>query len=204
MIKRIIFDIDGTLIKGVNFEPYITSALQKYGIEDLKKTKQFLSSIKEYEHTHNCYDRDLYLNFFSQKLEINLDRKFLTIFFGELKNAIPTNSNKIKAMLLSLNEYELVILSNYFEESQRKRLTNMGINDFFSEYYGEKIIKPNKLAYTLAQGNNKEEECLIVGDDINLDINIPKSLGFKTLYVNENDGIKTVEKISPKLIRNLK
>lgn len=46
-------------------------------------------------------------------------------------------------MLSSLGDYELVLLSNYFEESQRNRLTAMRINDYFSEYYGEKIIKPN-------------------------------------------------------------
>ncbi len=55
----------------------------------------------------------------------------------------------------------------------------MGINNYFSEYYGEKIIKPNELAYMSAKGNHLPEECLIVGNDKKLDIDMPKSLDLK-------------------------
>lgn len=203
MIKRIIFDIDGTLITGVNFSSFIRSALKRYGIDDLEKTKLFLLNIKEYERTYNSYDRDLYLNFFSNKLGCKLDNDFLKIFFQELKKAIPENTKEIKEMLETLKGYELVLLSNYFEESQRNRLTAMGINDFFSSYYGEKIIKPYELAYREAQGIYNSSECLIVGDDKKLDIDVPKALGFKTIYVNENGDIKRVEDITPELIKKL-
>lgn len=203
MIKRIIFDIDGTLITGVDFSSYVANALKKYGIEDIEKTKQFLLNIKEYEKTYNSYDRNLYLKFFGDKLGCELDNHFLEIFFQELRKAIPENTEKIKSMLAAMNEYELVLLSNYFEESQRNRLTAMGINDYFSEYYGESIIKPNELAYRHAQGIYQPSECVIVGDDKRLDIDVPKSLGFKTIYVNENGDIKRVEELSPRLIKKL-
>lgn len=204
MVKRIIFDIDGTLITGVNFSCYVTNALKKYSINDLEKTKIFLSNIKEYENIHNTYNRDLYLDFFSDKLGIKLDYSFLEIFFEELKYAVPKNNEGIKTMLESLNDYELVLLSNYFEESQRNRLTTMGINNFFSEYYGERIIKPNELAYIESCGIYKPYECVIVGDDKKLDIDIPKSLGFNTIYVNKDGDIKTVEELSLKLIKKFK
>lgn len=203
MIKRIIFDIDGTLITGVDFSSYVANTLKKYGIEDIEKTKQFLLNIKEYEKTYNSYDRNLYLKFFGDKLGCELDNHFLEIFFQELRKAIPENAEKIKSMLAAMNEYELVLLSNYFEESQRNRLTAMGINDYFSEYYGESIIKPNELVYRQAQGIYQPSECVIVGDDKRLDIDIPKSLGFKTIYVNENGDIKRVEELSPRLIKKL-
>ena len=203
MIKRIIFDIGGTLITGVDFSSYVANTLKKYGIEDLEKTKQFLRNIKEYENTYNCYDRNLYLKFFSDKLGCELDYHFLEIFFQELRKAIPENAEKIESMLAALDEYELVLLSNYFEESQRNRLTAMGINSYFSEYYGEDIIKPNELAYRKAQGIYQPSECVIVGDDKRLDIDVPKSLGFKTIYVNENGDIKRVEDLSPRVIKKL-
>ena len=203
MIKRIIFDIDGTLITGVDFSSYVANTLKKYGIEDIEKTKQFLLNIKEYEKTYNSYDRNLYLKFFSNKLGCELNNHFLEIFFQELRKAIPENAEKIKSMLAAINEYELVLLSNYFEESQRNRLTAMGINDYFSEYYGESIIKPNELDYRQAQGIYQPSECVIVGDDKRLDIDVPKSLGFKTIYVNENGDIKRVEELSPRLIKKL-
>ena len=203
MIKRIIFDIDGTLITGIDFEPFLNKALKKYGINDLIKVKQFLFNIKEYEKIYNCYNKDLYLDFFSKRLNIKLDYQFLEILFYELKEAIPKNSENIKNILKNLSDYELVLLSNYFEESQRNRLVVMGINDFFSAYYGEKIIKPNELAYKSAQGMYKSYECLIVGDDKKLDIDIPKKLGFKTIYVNKKGDINSVEELSPKLIKKI-
>lgn len=203
MIKRIIFDIDGTLITGINFSSYVENALNKYGIKDPNKVKLFLLNIKEYEKEYNCYDRDLYLNFFSEKTSCKLDYKFLNIFFEELKKAIPSNSKKIKEMLYSLKDYQLVLLSNYFEESQRNRLRSMEIDNFFKEYYGEKITKPNEEVYISAAGLYNSNECLIVGDDKKLDIDIPKELGFNTIFVNENGDIKSVEEITPKLIKKL-
>lgn len=203
MIKRIIFDIDGTLISGIDLKPIIIETFKKYGIEDIERINLFISNISEYERNYNCYDKDLYLNFFSNITGIKLDYNFLKILFQEAKNAIPNNIVLIREMLSTLSEYELVLLSNYFEESQRNRLTAMGINNFFSEYYGEKIIKPNKQAYMSAKGKNEPEECLIVGNDKLLDVDIPMSLGFKALYVDKDGDIKRVEELTPKLIKKL-
>ena len=107
----------------------------------------------------------------------------------------------ISSWKINLKDYELVLLSNYFEESQRNRLCAMGINDFFIEYYGEKIIKPNEEVYINAAGPYKPRECIIVGDDKLLDIDIPYYLGFNTIYVNEKGDIKNVEDITLKLIK---
>ncbi len=203
LIKRIIFDIDGTLITGVNFKSAILNALRKYGVDDLEKVKTFLLNISEYENTFDYYDRDLYLDFFSKKLGIKLDYSFLDIYFNELKYVVPKDSSKIKDMLNNLSDYDLVLLSNYFEESQRNRLTTMGINDFFNEYYGEQSIKPNLSSYRSAQGNYLPSECLMVGDNKKLDIDVPKSLGFKTIYVNSNGDIDSVDKLSIQLIKKL-
>lgn len=203
MIKRLIFDIDGTLIRNINFEPFIREALRIYGIEDLKKTKIFLNHIKEYETLYNTYDKNLYLNFFSKQLGVSLEQSFLNILLENLKKEIPNNCLELQNTLKALKDYELVLLSNYFEESQRNRLKAMNINHFFPEYYGEKVIKPNTLSYINAIKNHPCKECLIIGDDKKLDIDIPKSLGIKTLYVNENGDIKKVEELTPQLIRKL-
>lgn len=203
MIKRIIFDIDGTLITGIDFSSYIKNALNKFGINNQDKVNLFLSNIKEYEKKYSSYDYDLYLNFFSDKLSCKLNDVFLEIFFEELKKAIPTNSYNINKILYNLGDYELVLLSNFFEVSQRNRLEAMGINKYFSEYYGEKIIKPNKKVYIDCSRRYNNNECLIIGDDKKLDIDIPKQMGFNTLFINELGDIKSVEEITPKLIKKL-
>ena len=203
MIKRIIFDIDGTIITGIDFYPAICKALQNYGINDMSKAEVFVNNIIEYNKTHSSYERKQYLSFFSDKLGVNLDDNFLSLFFAELKKAVPNDSKRIFDILSSLRDYELVILSNYFEESQRNRLKAMVINDFFTEYHGEKIIKPYSEAYLGAAGPHKPSECIIVGDDKELDIDIPKKMGFNTIWVHREGDISHINELSADLIKKI-
>lgn len=202
MIKRLIFDIDNTIITGVDFKIHIEKALREYGINDLEKLKIYLNNIKEYEKCHKSYEKDSYLSFFSKKLDVSLNEDFLRLLFSNLKNAVPKDNKKVESLIRSLyNNYELVLLSNYFEESQRNRLESMNINKFFSEYYGESIIKPNKETYFQAAGKNRPSECIMIGDDIELDINVPKSLGFNTIYINKKNGdIERLTDIKEKIL----
>ena len=62
--------------------------------------------------------------------------------------AIPDDNQELIETIDQLSrKYELVLLSNYFEKSQRGRLEHIGIDKYFSEYYGEKICKPDRQAY---------------------------------------------------------
>lgn len=208
MIKRIIFDIDGTLIKGVKFITFIEDAFKKININP-NKSEIFNNNIKLYEQIYNKYDKQLFTEFMSVMLDEELYKNpnWLPILFESLSMCINPN-NKINDMLNLLNEYELVLLSNFFEESQRKRLSNMGINNYFKKYYGEKIIKPNKEAYEMACGLNAPEECVMVGDNELLDILVPHNMGLKTIYIGEKNNIgdinlKNVEEITPQLIKKL-
>lgn len=99
MIKRLIFDVDGTLITGVNFVEAINNTLKKLNVYLEEKI-------------------------FAQRL--------FKYFFEELKTVIPSkNESLIKTINELSNKYELVLLINYFSESQLNRLNNMGIGHFF-------------------------------------------------------------------------
>ena len=67
-----------------------------------------------------------------------------------------------------------------------------------------KKIKSNIEAYHEATGLFSPNEYLIIGDDKELDIEIPSKLGFNTIYVNPYGDIKTVEEITPDIIVNRK
>ena len=88
----------------------------------------------------------------------------------------------------------------------------MEIGGFFEECYGERCIKPNKQAYLDACANNKAEECIMIGDDLYLDIKRAKEEGLSTIFVNSkrietNPSIGTVvdsvEDISSELISGI-
>ncbi len=204
MIKRLIFNIDGTLIRNVQFNDAIVQTLKEAKIYSDKNLEIFLNSIKEYEKNYDNYNTTDYLNFFSNQLGINLERNFLEIFFKHLKKAIPSNFDEIQETIEYLSKkYELVLLSNYFEKSQRNRLEAMGINKYFKEYYGEHKIKPYDEAYWQAKGIFEPSECIIIGDDLELDIKKPLKLGFNTILVTDKENIST-DTIKVKSIKELK
>lgn len=213
MIKRLIFDVDGTLITNIKFVEPATKTLKKLGIYSKVNLEKFLSAIKTYEKHYNNYNTNDYIKHFSQSLEVELSKKFVDIFFEELKYAIAKKNRKIQHTISDLaKEYELVLLTNYFKESQLNRLNNMGIGKYFSKCYGEELIKPNSDAYINACGNNKLNECVMIGDDILLDIIPAQKIGLKTIFVNSKNiskididtlTVNTVLQIDSELINKL-
>ena len=86
----------------------------------------------------------------------------------------------------------------------------MGIGQYFTECYGEKIIKPKSESYINACGTNKPSECIMIGDNITLDIMGAKQAGLKTIFVNTKSidvsekigiSVKKVEDISNNIIK---
>lgn len=199
MIKRLIFDIDGTLIRNVNFVDAITKTLTEHHLFTKENLENFLKSIATYENNFKSYTHKTYLEFFSKNFNVTLEEDFLSSFFKNLKEVVPLSSTDEQETLADLSrKYELVLLSNYFEESQRNRLETMGINKYFKEYYGETIIKPYKEAYLLACGEHKPSSCVMIGDHVELDCKIPKELGFHTILFSEESNEyadKTIQNI---------
>lgn len=214
MIKRLIFDIDGTLITGVSFSEAINKSLMEYGIFSEKNVQNFIKAISTYESHYNGYKQDDYLKYFSNVLGCELGSSFLDIFFNNLGvYSIPANNERLMATIEMLSQkYELVLLSNYFEKSQRNRLEKMGINKYFSEYYGEKVSKPDRMAYINSIGVHKPEECVMIGDSLELDIKGAKRYGINTIWINNRKvpqydvrtvSVEDVTNINEKLINSL-
>lgn len=213
MIKRLIFDVDNTLITNVNFTKAIEDTLKQINLYSEEKVRGFLNGIKTYEGIYNNYNSVDYINHMEKHIGSALPSNFLNIFFENLKSAIPNENPRLINTIKKLSEkYELVLLTNYFSKSQLNRLNNMGIGKYFSEWYGEKLIKPNLDAYIFACGQHKPNECVMIGDDVFLDIECPSKVGLNTILVNTKkvptDNITTtvvekVEDINEELIENI-
>lgn len=213
MIKRLIFDVDGTLITGINFNDCIKTTLKKLKLYSEDNLNLFLEGIKTYEQLYDNYNIKNYTKHFEMVLNNKLPEDFANIFWGELRTAIPQKNKNLIFTISELSQkYELVLLTNYFEISQLNRLNNMGIGEFFKKCYGEHCIKPNKQAYLDACGDKEVNECVMIGDDLYLDIEGARKEGLSTIYVNSK-GLKinsdigmmvnSVEEISQELISKI-
>ena len=206
MIKRLIFDVDGTLIQGVNFISSVEETLKRLGVYSEESVKLFLNGIKTYEQLYDNYNVRDYTQHMGNAINKRLSENFVSTFFDELKMCIPPKNEHLIDNIHRLSqEYELVLLTNYFALSQLNRLNNMEIGKYFIECHGEHNIKPNRKAYLDACGDKRPSECVMIGDDIYLDITRAREEGLNTIWVSskginidKNVGliVKSVEEIS--------
>lgn len=227
MIKRLIFDVDGTLIAGSKFFSsidgkvvtgnaiiiVIEEVLKKLNLYSKENVDKFLNAIDEYEKRFDNYNIKDYISFFEGILSATLYPSFVDILFEEISHCIPPENEKLMATITRLSEkYEMVLLTNYFSQSQINRLNNMGIGKFFTECYGESLIKPHYNSYISACGKNQPSECVMIGDDFLLDVENAAKAGLNTIWVNsknlKNDTtntviVKKVEEITEEMIEGL-
>lgn len=63
----------------------------------------------------------------------------------------------------------------------------MGIGHLFLECFGEQLIKPNDDIYLRACGSHQPSECVMIGDDLYLDIKKAKQNGLNVIFVNSKN-----------------
>lgn len=184
MIKRIIFDIDNTLLDtkmdGINcFNEYLKNKSYNLSPSELFKI------LCEYENIGNYKVNNLiaYLNQYLENDYTEDDFLELLNMYSSYSTLINENTPNILEYLSK--KYEIVALTNWYSLCQSKRLNRVGILKYFNKVYGVSDgIKPNVDAYTNACGDYKYSECLIIGDNYDNDICVPMKLGMNTIYFN--------------------
>lgn len=201
MIKRVIFDIDNTLIDfPKNFEIEFNKVLNKFNLNikpiDLYKT------VGTYETNGESmyYEKEKVLNVINKVLKLQLNMNFIDEFFDMYDKLItPVEESVIDTLKYLKNKYELVVLSNWFTDSQKSRLKEAGILEYFDEVYGtDKIpMKPRKECFLSVIGDLKPEECVMIGDNLEVDIKVPYEMGMNVYHLNKYGTSKypTIKKI---------
>ncbi len=202
MIKRIIFDLDNTLIMSNSFLEPNKRALERCNIYDIEKAKLLDYCGDTYETIYTNYNRKDFLEFINHRTGLALKDEFLDILFEELGKCAPADFEIEKQILKYLSKkYELVILTNYFKVVQEQRLKTAGVLDLFLEVTGENHPKPQKEAYLKACGIHKPEECIMIGDNFAYDVKTPREFGLNSIWItqkqpsNGNDIINSLSEL---------
>ena len=197
MIKKIIFDLDNTLIMWK--EEYI---------EALKKTVEKYNKnininymddlINKYETTYDYYDKKIFLDYINEKIEDKIDMNFIDDFLYNLRFCSEPNEKVNKILEYLGKKYELVVLTNFFQEPQLNRLKNAKMDKYFTKVYGaEKYRKPFKECFLEACEKEKPEECVMIGDNYNIDIIGAHNAGLNVIYYNnlnkQDNKLKLIE-----------
>lgn len=199
MIKRVIFDIDNTLIPWKEeYYQEIKKALDDLNIEHTEKDYyEIKKAFSEYENIYYKFDRKLMIEYINKYTKKNYPEEFIYKITERWANCVPDkiDDNIIRMLEYLQNKYEMVILTDWYGDQQEKRLEKLGILKYFSVLYSAEKTKrkPFKEAFIQAIGNNKPEECIMIGDNLERDIQGALNAGLQAIWYNPNNKTETAK-----------
>lgn len=95
----------------------------------------------------------------------------------------PVSLELVDTLKYLSTKYELYVLTNWFTESQTKRLDNVGILKYFKEVVGADIVNPKPAieAFNYIIKDTNLKDCIMIGDNIDTDIKGALNVGIKTI-----------------------
>ena len=202
-MKRIIFDVDNTLIKWK--DEYISAlrkTLDEFNVDvDIKLVNEVIDM---QELLHDTMDRQLMLDDINSKCNLNLPIEFIHRLMQNQCDISEVDEEVVETIDYLSKKYELYILTNYFKEPQIGRLKKAKIYDYFSGIVGgdDTLIKPNKEIFDLACKGIENHEATMVGDHFERDIMGALNAGLKAIQIDYFNKYNPVDNIP--LIRNIK
>jgi putative hydrolase of the HAD superfamily len=174
--------------------------LEERGIDDFEKFhRNYLA------HNERLWER--YRNGYIKQEELRLKRMTLSLLDFKIADEqlatelsvrfldlLPTRTilfpyTKEILQYLTGRGYVLHLLTNGFEKTQHNKLMYSGLKQFFKEIItseGSNSLKPNKeiFEYALEKCCAKTDECIMIGDNIEVDVVGAKNAGIDQVYVN--------------------
>ena len=198
MKEKIIFDLDGTLMNA-DFsleDDFFRERLGKNDADKFVPVKYDL--LLKYEDLFSRYDIKCLSEFLTIGSGVNITEKLIRewlLIGSTFKDDLVPDIVDVLEYLKS-KDYELIVLSNWFKSSQDARLKKAGLYKFFTATYMTESfpMKPNKEAFEIVKGKYKENECVMVGDNFEVDIKGAIAVGMNAIYLNKND--KSIEQNS--------
>lgn len=187
-IKRIIFDLDGTLIPWKEeYAAGFNKAVEEFHLDiDISRENEMYVT---YEKNYESYTIENMINHFKNFFNIDVSKDFIITWLNYLGKMSEENKTTNELLAYLKEKYELVVLTNGFGFSQEKRLEHARMCSYFNEIIGgDKYIKPSPNSFKLAIGNLKPEECLMIGDSLEKDILGALKLGLNVIYLTKKEG----------------
>ena len=191
MIKYI-FDLDGTILKpDWNMEDSFFESIldeETYRLLHIDKMK----TLSNYEQIHEKYD--IYrLSDYYRSRGINLTpshiKRWIEFNGKSLYDEVYDGIFELLKILKEDNK-EIVLLTNWFKDSQVQRLRRKNLLRYFDYIVsGDIALKPSKRSYDLAVLTTPKEECIMIGDNYENDYLGALNYGINAYLIDEENDI---------------
>lgn len=189
MLKRIIFDLDNTLIMWLDHYPLLLKDILKDNNLDI----DYLiidRAIEAQEINYDYLTKEQLLHDINANLEKPVSMSLVDEILERQKVLAEYDESIIDVLKYLASKYEIVVLTNYFKDTQEGRLKTAGLLPYITEVIGGDTvnkIKPNAEGFIKAMGNHTANECLMIGDSINIDIKGAKNVGIPTVLMDKEN-----------------
>lgn len=202
--KHLFFDLDHTLW---DFDSNSVDTLVE--LFDAYDFDRFFDSFETFHRNyekHNAQLWNLYRQGKIKKEELNFerfhrpladagcpDRELATGFGRDYLTISPTKTALLPHAMDILDylkqHHKLYIISNGFNEVQQRKIDLSGIRSYFTKVYISDLLgvhKPNRdfFDYMIKSSNARKEECLVIGDSIEADIEGALNAGIDAIFYN--------------------
>lgn len=188
MIKKIIFDLDNTLLFiSDEWEQSYQKFIDKYSLSITPK--ELYSCIGTFEKNINnvIITNKIMCEYINSRLPISLTEDMFIELLDVYKIIQLLNTDIVYNVLEYLShKYELIVYTNWFSKNQIDRLKVYSLDKFFSRIYGwdDLEIKPSKIGIEKIIGSNNIDEYVFIGDNIEVDLEVPYNMGMATIFLN--------------------
>ena len=191
MTKKIIFDLDNTLLfLSDEWKEAYEKFIDKYNL-NISAEDLFISIGNFEKNIKNIVVSSKKLcDFVNNNLSANFTEEMFLELSEMYADTSLLNINKINDVLNSLSKkYELIAYTNWFTDDQIKRLKKYDLDKFFTKVYGWDILpkKPSKEGLSEIIKNDNIENYIFIGDSIELDLEVPYSIGIATIFYNRKN-----------------
>ncbi len=192
MVKAIIFDLDNTLIDWK--DEYINSL--KYVLKDYHLSNDSILKIDDILNNLEKIDEKLninkVINYINKTLNLKLTSNFLEELIIKQGKCYEDDLVLRETIKYLSSKYDLYVMSNWFTKTQKIRLANLKILEYFKDIKGadQNYYKPDKRAYEFILTKYKPEECLFIGDDLEIDIKPALELGMQVIWKTKENSLE--------------
>lgn len=213
--KHLFFDLDHTLwdfemnAKETLQELYLFHHLDQRGIDD------FNTFFSKYSyHNERLWER--YTRGFIKQEELRWKRMWLTLLdykiadeplsktlAVEFLEILPTRKNVFPYTVeildyLTAKKYSMHLITNGFESIQQKKLASSNLGHYFKEVITSETsnsLKPNKeiFEYALQKTGATVSESIMIGDNLDADIQGGMNAGLDTVFVNHIQAVPHIQ-----------
>lgn len=208
MKTKFIFDLDGTLLNGdfSKEEEYFKSELTSR--DSAIFIPKIVDLLEKYENKFKKYDINVLAEFLTYESHVNITPNIIKGWIDINQTMDDEIIDGVVEILeeLKMRDKDLVVLTNWFSQTQAGRLKKSNLDIYFDEVIGgETWLKPNKDAYMVACGETPIELCVMIGDNYKKDYLGAKRIGIESVLYDPNgkrkenkDSVKSLIKLKEK------